>query len=158
MFGVDWAHSKRDEAKWYIWLVGYNETTDPYCISAWLIRDAISALKIQELPLSFFQNCAYMLLKLFGNPFPVSTRQSPRHRYAVKLQFSVSESSAAKQLCIGPLEIPVEGWIKDGVKGGVKIAQPQHHRVECIGWVSFCFDAHPGEEGEVGEPTDDKSP
>lgn len=80
------------------------------------------------------------------------------HRHARKLQFSARQSSAAKQLSIGPAEIPVEGWIQDGVKSRVKIAQPQDHRVKCIRGVCLFLYAHAGEEGEVGEPADDKGP
>lgn len=79
-------------------------------------------------------------------------------RHKTKLQFSVRQSSAAKQLCVGPAEIPVEGWIQDGVKSRVKVAQPQDHRVEHVGGVCLFLHAHAGEEGEIREPADDKGP
>lgn len=78
------------------------------------------------------------------------------HRHTCKLQFSAKRSFAVKQLSVGPTEIPVEGWVQDGVKSRVKIAQPQDHRVKCVGGVCLLLYAHAGEEGEVREPADDK--
>lgn len=99
-----------------------------------------------------------MFLRLLGNPLSISKGQSFVHSCTSKLQFSARRSSAAKQLSVGPAEIPVEGWIQDGVKGWVKIAQPQDHRVKCIGGVCLFLYAHACEEGEVREPADDKGP
>lgn len=78
------------------------------------------------------------------------------HRCASERQPSLGQPSAAEQLCVGPTEIPVEGWIQDGVESRVKVAQPQHHRVECIRGVCLFLYAHAGEEGEVREPANDK--
>lgn len=72
--------------------------------------------------------------------------------------FSVRQSSAAKQFSVGSAEISVEGWIQDGVKGRVKIAQPQDHRGERVRGCRLFLYAHVGEEGEVGKPADDEGP
>lgn len=99
-----------------------------------------------------------MFLSLSGNTLTVSKGQSFMHGHTSELQFSVRRSSAAKQLCVGPAEIPVEGRVQDGVESRVKIAQPQDDGVERVRRVCLFLYAHAGEEGEIGEPADDKGP
>lgn len=57
-----------------------------------------------------------MFFRLEGKPLSLTNAQSFMHRHMSKLQFSARQSSAAKQLSIGPAEIPVKGWIQDRVK------------------------------------------
>lgn len=127
-------------------------------ISAWLIGNNIFVLESKRLPLSCFQICADMPLQRGWNSFSISACELLRHRQTCKRNLSVQESSVADQLCISPPEIPVEGRVEDRVKGRVKVTQPQHHRVDCIWWVSLWLYACPGEESEVREPADDESP
>lgn len=127
-------------------------------ILAWLVRNNIFALKTKSLLLSGFYNCADMPLKRLCNSFVISTCELLRHRHTREGHFPVWESSVAEQLCVSPSEVPVKGGIQDGVKGWVKVAQPQHHRVDCIRRISLGLYACPGEKGEVREPADDKSP
>lgn len=97
-------------------------------------------------------------LTLLRKSLPITKGQSfmPRHRR--KLQFSARQPAAAKQLSVGFVKIPVKCRIQDGVKGWVKIAQPQHHRVKRVGGDWPSSNAHAGEEGEVGKPADNKGP
>ena len=65
---------------------------------------------------------------------------------------------AAQQLPIGSAEVSIQGRVQDGVDNGVKVAQPQHHRVGSGRGVSLCPDAHAGKEGVIGEPADNEGP
>lgn len=83
---------------------------------AWLFRNAIFALKSKSLPLCF-HNCADVPLQMLLHPFAIGAREPFRQGQTCKRHFYVRESSVAEQLCISPLEIPVEGRIQDGVEG-----------------------------------------
>lgn len=85
--------------------------------SAWLIKNAIFALKSKSLPLRSFYYCADVPLKMLWDPFAISACEPLRYGQKGKWHFDVRESSVAEQLCISPPEIPVEGRIQDGVKG-----------------------------------------
>lgn len=110
-------------------------------------------MKREALSLSLVLNsvCMFLLSTVGKGQSFVHTRKSER-------EFSASRSFAAKQVSVGPAEVPVEGGIQDGVQGRVKVAQPQDDRVKRVRGVRLLLHANAGEVGEVREPADDKGP
>lgn len=128
----------------------FNQTI--HSISPWLIRDTIPLNQSEALPLSF--SVRIFLWSLVS----ISKSPSFMQGHRSKQRFSARRPGTVKQLPIGSAEIPVEGWVQDGVQSWVKIAQPQDHGVKCVRRVCLFLNSHTGEESEVGEPADDKGP
>jgi len=74
-----------------------------------------------------------------------------------KRQTPLIAASTAEQLYACPTEIPVQGWVENGVQCRVEVSQPKNDRVSQFVRMVLSPHSHVCEVRKIGEPANDKS-